>query len=147
MTKGKFLAVDYGTKRIGIAISDEGGTLAFPREIIPNDKFFFKAFAEILKKEKISQIVVGESTDFSGKPNPVSGRIKSFIVELEKRFSLPVHKQKEFLTSVEARKFKTNKKETSLSQTHSRVKNKKTSRADASAAALILQRYLDRINK
>jgi RNase H-fold protein (predicted Holliday junction resolvase) len=59
---------------------------------------------------------------------------------------LPIHKQKEFLTSVEARRGGSNKAELSPSQAHSKVKQIKSGRIDASAAALILQRYLDKIN-
>jgi len=150
----RILGLDYGTKRIGIAISDDGGTLAFPKVILSNDLNTLKKLGEIFKKEKVSEIVIGESTDFSGKPNPLSAKIEIFILELRKRFKLPIHKQKEFLTSVEARRysnlgrqarrFKKSKKELNLSQTHNKVKN---SQVDASAAALILQRYLDKINK
>jgi len=141
----KFLGIDYGTKRIGVAISDENGTLAFPKEIVLNNSDTFKRFAEILEKEKITEIVVGESVDFSGKLNALSARIDVFILELEEKFKLPIHKQKEFLTSVEARKQKDgNNKNLNSSQSHSRIKQKKSGRIDASAAALILQRYLDR---
>lgn len=144
MITGKFLGIDYGTKRIGVAISDANGTLAFPKEIILNDADTFKRLSEIIEKEKIREIVIGESVDFSGKLNALSARIEVFILELEEKFQLPIHKQKEFLTSVEARKPKDAKKSFSPSQAHSKVKQIKSGRIDASAAALILQRYLDR---
>lgn len=140
----RFLGIDYGTKRIGVAISDEDGVLAFPKEIVPNDANTFKKFADIIKAENISEIVIGESVDFSGKLNALSARIEIFILELDERFKLPVHKQKEFLTSVEARKSGKNKGSLTQSQSHSKVKQIKSGRIDASAAALILQRYLDR---
>ena len=143
----RILGIDYGTKRIGVAISDENMTLAFPKEIVLNDKNTFKRLAEIIKKENISEIIVGESVDFSGKLNILSGRIEIFIGELAEKFRLPINKQKEFLTSVEARKSKDSKKDLSPSQAHSRVKQIKRGHIDASAAALILQRYLDKKNK
>ncbi len=143
----RFLGIDYGTKRIGVAISDENHTLAFPKEIVLNDSNTFKKFAEIIKKENIKEIVIGESIDFSGKLNALSGRLEIFILELLEKFNLPIHKQKEFLTSVEARKGKNTKDSLSPSQAHSKVKQIKSGRIDASAAALILQRYLDKINK
>ena len=142
----RILGIDFGTKRIGIAVSDESGILAFPKEILLNDKNTFKKIAEIIKKEKITEIVVGESVDFSGKLNILSARIEIFILELKEKFKLPVHKQKEFLTSVEARKGGDTKKSLSPSQAHSKVKQIKSGRVDATAAALILQRYLDKIN-
>lgn len=147
MTTGKFLGIDYGTKRIGLAISDERGQLAFPKEIVLNDSNTFKNIGEILKNEKINEIVVGESVDFSGKLNALSVRIEEFIQELKENFGLPINKQKEFLTSVEARKTGNTKEILTQKQSHSRLKQKKSGRIDASAAALILQRYLDKINK
>lgn len=143
----RFLGIDYGTKRIGIAISDEKGILAFPKEIILNDPNTLKKIDKIIKLENISEIVIGESVDFSGKLNALSARIEIFISELKEKFRLPIHKQKEFLTSVEARRSKNNLESFSQSQAHSKIKQIKSGRIDASAAALILQRYLDKINK
>jgi putative Holliday junction resolvase len=140
------MGIDYGTKRIGVAISDENGNLSFPREIVPNDVDAFKKIGDILKVENVSEIIIGESVDFSGRLNALSIRIEIFIKELETKFKLPIHKQKEFLTSVEARHSKDSKKDLSPSQAHSRLKDKKRGRVDASAAALILQRYLDKKN-
>lgn len=142
----RFLGIDYGTKRIGLAISDENGDLAFPKEIVLNDDNTFKTIANIIKNEKISEIVIGESVDFSGKLNALSARIDVFILEMKEKFDLPIHKQKEFLTSVFARSSKDSKKDFNQAQTHSRVKQIKSGRIDASAAALILQRYLDKKN-
>ena len=124
----RFLGIDYGTKRIGIAVSDENIILAFPKGILLNNLNIFKNIGEILKTENISEIVIGESVNFKGKENIVSKEIKTFILELKDKFNLPIHEQKEFLTSVEARRFQKKKE------------------VDDSAAALILQRYLDRIN-
>ena len=140
----RILGIDYGTKRIGLAITDENGTLAFPKEILLNDVNTFQRLGEIVEKENIAEFVIGESVDFRGALNALSARIEIFILELQEKFKLPVHKQKEFLTSVEARRSKDAKAESSPSQARSRVKQIKSGRIDASAAALILQRYLDR---
>ena len=144
----RLLGIDYGMKRIGVAISDEGATLAFPKEIVPNGLKLapLKRTGEIIKEEELSEIVIGESVDFSGSLNMLMAHIELFITELENEFHLPVHKQKEFLTSVEARRSKDGKKELSPSQSHSKLKSTKAGRVDASAAALILQRYLDKMN-
>jgi len=137
----RFLGIDYGTKRIGVAVSDENIILAFPKGILPNDLNIFKNLGEILKTENVSEIVVGESVDFKGQENVVSKEIEIFISELKNKFNLPVHKQKEFLTSVEARgeggKEKNNDR---------KIKREGSKKIDDSAAALILQRYLDRRN-
>ena len=137
----RFLGIDYGTKRIGVAVSDENIILAFPKGILPNDLNIFKNLEEILKTENVSEIVVGESVDFKGQENVVSKEIEIFISELKNKFNLPVHKQKEFLTSVEDRgeggKEKNNDR---------KIKREGSKKIDDSAAALILQRYLDRRN-
>jgi len=140
----RFLGIDYGTKRIGLAISDDNGQIAFPKEIVLNDSNTFKKIGEIIKKEKIDEIIIGESVDFSGKLNALSVRIEEFILDLKEKFEIPVDKQKEFLTSVEARKRGNTKETLTQKQSHSRLKDKKRGRVDAGAAALILQRYLDR---
>src|SRR3989344_4792783 len=152
----RFLGIDYGTKRIGVAITDENRTLAFPKEIILNDKNTLSKLGETIQQENVSEIVIGESLDFSGKPNVLAGKIEKFITELQKIFKLPIHKQQEFLTSVEARRYenlggqarksKDSKASLNLRQTHSKIKKEKSAPADAGAAALILQRYLDRKN-
>jgi putative Holliday junction resolvase len=138
----RLLGIDYGIKRIGLAISDEGGKLAFPKSIIPNGPGVFRVLAEAIKEENISEIVVGESMDAKGEENKVMIEIKKFAAELKKRFSLPVHFQKEFFTTVEARG--RGGKETLNDR---KVSVPAQSPADAKAAALILQRYLDRRNK
>ncbi|KKQ04111.1 MAG: hypothetical protein US12_C0005G0018 [Parcubacteria group bacterium GW2011_GWA2_36_24] len=112
----RILGIDYGTKRIGVAVSDENNKLAFPKEIVLNNSNTFKRLNEILEKENIGEFVIGESVDFTGALNALSARIDVFILELEERFKLPIHKQKEFLTSVEARKLKDGKKKLSPSQ-------------------------------
>jgi len=138
----RFLGVDYGTKRIGLALSDENGTLAFPNGIFSNDLNLFKEIGIILKKENIAEIVVGESVDFKGKPNILSKKIEIFISELEARFKIPIRRQKEFLTSIEARG-KEGKEKNNARKTKKEIGKK----VDDSAAALILQRYLDKKNK
>ena len=99
----RFLGIDYGTKRVGLAISDESGTLAFPKEILLNDFNLLKKIQNILKEEDIGEIIVGESTNFENEANLLAKDIEIFILKLEKLSGIPIHKQKEFLTSVEAR--------------------------------------------
>jgi putative Holliday junction resolvase len=143
----KFLGIDYGAKRIGLAISDENGQIAFPREIIPNDKKALIAIGELIQEESIADVVVGKSMDFSGAPNSISKDIESFGGELASQYGVKIHKQQEFLTSVEARKAGKTKASFQKSGAHSKMKKVKDKKADASAAALILQRFLDRNNK
>ncbi len=138
----KHIGIDYGTKRVGIAISDDGGTLAFPYKIIPNDMALVDTIHNICGEEEVAAIVLGESSDLSGKPNKIMGSIEEFKRNLEAELDLPVYLQKEFMTTVEARG-RAGKEENNARK----VAKGETKQADASAAALILQRYLDKRNQ
>ncbi len=123
----KYLGIDYGSKRVGLATSDEEGKMAFPYAVILNNEKLIDKIGEIIKKEKIEKIIIGESTNFKGEPNKIMVEIEKFTEELKEKFKLEVVFEPEFLTSVQAEKLQ--------------GKNEMT---DASAAALILQSYLDR---
>lgn len=123
----KFLGIDYGAKRVGIATSDEERTLAFPRSVLPNNKKLISTIKEICDTERIEAIVVGESLDYKMKPNVIMEKITPFVHELKKTTGLPVYLEQEFMTSFAAERFQG-----------------KGELTDASAAALILQSYLDR---
>ncbi|MBI2045977.1 MAG: Holliday junction resolvase RuvX [Parcubacteria group bacterium] len=123
----KYLGIDYGTKRVGVALSDDGGTMAFPYGVIQNTPALFGELKTIIKKHEISCIVVGESLDYSGKPNPVMEEIKTFVRELEAKIGIAVQYEPEFLTSAQARRIQ--------GDSHT---------LDASAAAIILQSFLDK---
>jgi putative Holliday junction resolvase len=137
----RYLGIDYGSKRVGLALSDEEGKMAFPYKIIKNDLELVDSIHNICGKEEVSAIVLGESTDLSGKPNKVMGCIEEFKRNLETEMDLPVYFEKEFMTTVEARG--RGGKEVNNAK---KVGKGKQAAADASAAALILARYLDRKN-
>lgn len=123
----KFLGIDYGAKRVGIALSDSEGGMAFPHAVLPNDKKLISAIRELIEKEHIDEIVLGESLDYKMKPNVIMEKIVPFKKELEDVAGLPVHFEREFMTSAAAE--------------HLQGKGEMI---DASAAAIILQSYLDR---
>lgn len=126
----KYLAVDYGTKRIGIATSDDGGTMAFPLRVIPNSKKLITEIEAICRAEHIEAIVVGESHNLQNKPNLIMRDIIPFVEALKEKIGLPV----EFMTEVFS------------SQEAARMTGSNTTN-DASAAAIVLQSYLDRENQ
>lgn len=126
----KYIGIDYGTKRIGVALSDDGGTMAFPYGVVPNTTGLFDELETIIKKHEVSGVVVGESLDYSGKPNPVMKEIKEFVRVLEERTGMVVQYEPEFLTSAEARHIQGD-----------------SNTLDASAAAIILQSFLDKLNQ
>lgn len=125
----RHLGIDYGTKRVGIAISDEGGSMAFPYAILENNKTLIGEIKNICIKESVETIIIGESVDYQGNPNIVMEKIEQCIVELRKEIAIPIISEREFLSTQQARFFQTEKKH-----------------VDDSAAAIILQSYLDRKN-
>ena len=142
----RFLGIDYGTKRIGLAISDDSGRIAFPKEIVKNDSTAVSRIGSIIKDERIEGVVIGESSDLNGNDNTIQGKIKSFANELKQLSLVEVVFQKEFMTSVEARRTKIFKKDRDQTGASSRVKKDVGEKVDAKAAMLILQRYLDKRN-
>ncbi len=142
MHRVKYLGIDYGTKRIGLALSDESGTLAFPHSVLPNAMGVTAAIEDLIRSEKIEGIVMGESIAADGSENPVQAQAKNFAVALERRFEVPVYFEKEFFTSAHAHGGK------GKESLHARqTKFNAPENLDASAAALILQRYLDKQKK
>lgn len=135
----KYLGIDYGTKRVGIAVSDESGTLAFPRETLKNDSDLISNLGNIIKSLNIESIVIGESLDNKGLANQVNQDIEDFVRVLENEFNLPVYKEKEFFSSFEAHgrlgKESLNDRKTKIV---------KGDELDSKASAIILQRFLDK---
>lgn len=144
----RYLGIDYGSKRVGLSLSDEEGMMAFPYKIISNNLDLVDSIHNICGQEEISAIVLGDSTDLSGAPNKIMGSIEEFKRNLEAELELPIYFEKEFMTTVFARGLFSNvgriEKVASSATRRRGVEKQKT--ADASAAALILQRYLDRKN-
>ena len=134
----KLIGIDYGEKKIGIALSDDDGAVAFPKEIIKNDGELINYIADLALKENISCIVMGQSTNYHGKDNPIMERAYQFKKALEKKLSVPVYFEVEFLTSVEAQR---QQQEADLPRSRKPKVNK---HVDASAAAIILQSFIDK---
>lgn len=126
----KYLGIDYGSKKIGVAISDPEGKFAFPFSIILNknkDKSL-EEIIQILKEKQIKSVVVGESVNLRGEANSILEESKIFVKKLQEKIDIEIFFEKEWLSTVEARRFDDRKN------------------ADDSAAAIILQRFLDKKN-
>ena len=124
----KYLGVDYGSKRVGIALSDEAGDFVYPFSVLENENQndLVQKIVIICKWKKVEEIVVGESKNFKMKENDIMKEILPFVEELKEKIGLPVRMHPEFLSSQEAERLQ--------------GKNKML---DASAAAIILKSYLD----
>lgn len=124
------MGIDYGEKKIGIAISDENGKIAMPFGVIANIGIAdaAKKVKKLCDEKRVHQIVIGESKDFKGNPNPIMREITKFKELLAKEANLPISYHPEVLSTVEA----------------SRITGKNKS-VDASAAAIVLQSFLDKV--
>ncbi len=132
---GRVIGVDYGAKRVGVAVSDDAQFFAFAKDVLPNDDTLLEKIAELARKEGAEKIVVGEADNPAGGENAIVHRIAIFSRALEVRTGLTVEEVSEMYTSAEARRALEDKVKTR--------KNKKID-VDAAAAALILQTYLDK---
>ncbi len=121
----KYIGIDYGTKRVGVALSDDNGKIAFPKEILENDYKLLENLKKIILENSVAKIVIGESKNFKMEDNAIMGEILDLKKVLESELDIDVILHPEFLTSVEATKV-----------------TGKTEKIDASAAAIILQDYL-----
>jgi putative holliday junction resolvase len=123
----KYLGIDFGGKRVGVAVSDDSGKLAFPHSIAQNGENLLEEIEKIIKEEKIGAVVMGESKNFEGEPNKIMEEIEKFKKILEEKLKIKVYLEPEFLTSAQAKQI------TGENIMH-----------DASAAAIILQSFLDK---
>ena len=134
----KYLGIDFGTKRVGVAVSDESGSLARPLSVLKNDASLYNELDSVIAKEGIGAIVVGSSVG-----NKVQRDIEEFIGQITLSTFLPVEMMTEAFTSVEAHGRK-GKEQTAARATKAPAK---PADLDARAAAVILQRYLDTNSK
>lgn len=123
----RLMGIDYGTKRIGLALSDEAGHFAMPHSVLANTKDALAEVASICLKEKIGTIVIGESSNYDSTPNPIMTDIKVFAEALADKADCQVVFEPEFYTSQEAQRI-----------------IGKDNLFDARAAALILKSYIDK---
>ena len=120
----RYLGIDYGSKKIGLALSDEAGTMGFPRRIITNTPRLVDELKALIEKEKVGAVVIGDSRTLAGDKNKISADISVLFAELAKA-GMPVHLESEVFTTQEARRIPEAPYD-----------------VDASAAALILTSYL-----
>ena len=132
----RILALDHGTVRMGVAVSDELKMFANPLEYIPAEPFadFLKRFKEILQTKEVELIIVGMPRNMDGSYGSAALKVQEFIAVLRETIITPIKTLDERLTTVQAQKF--------LIQGNVRRKDRKE-KVDKTAAAIILQSYLD----
>lgn len=132
---GRILAIDYGSRRMGLAVSDALGITAQGLETLErkNKRSDFARLERLIREHQIAEIVLGNPLRMSGEEGTQSRKVAEFAAELRRRFGLAVHLWDERLTSSEANRLLRDA-EVSL--------QKRTQAVDRMAATLILQSFL-----
>jgi putative Holliday junction resolvase len=132
----RILGVDHGEKRIGLAISDEAGTLARPLVVIPHVARMVDAaqVAERAAAHEVNLVVVGQSFDEEGNPNAAGRSAGRFAEALRQQTEIPVVMWDESLTTLDARAIRLGA---------GRSRKQRSGHLDDVAAAVLLQNYLD----
>ncbi len=136
MNGGRILGLDYGEKRVGLALSDPLGITAQPLSLLDreNDPKVIGEIEKLIGPHEVELVLVGLPISLSGKDSPQTKRTRRFISKLRKRLSVKVIHWDERLSTAEA--------DRALRDMEVRPRERKK-RRDVVAAQLILQGYLD----
>ena len=132
----RILAIDHGSKRIGIAISDELQMIAQPMEYIPAEPFadFLVRLKQILQEKQVELILVGMPRNMNGSYGPAALKVQDFVATLNRALTVPIKTWDERLTSAQANRY--------LIEGNVR-RDKRKEKVDKMAAAILLQSFLD----
>lgn len=135
----RILAIDFGERRIGLAVSDPLGITAqgLPTIDAKKSKDLFSHIQEIIKDKKVTKIVVGMPKNMDGSIGSKGEQVQKFIQKLAQKTGAEVTSWDERLTSVQSQK----------SMREMGIKQKQKEAVDRISATLILQSYLDSLNK
>ncbi|MGA2867058.1 MAG: Holliday junction resolvase RuvX [Verrucomicrobiota bacterium] len=134
----RILALDHGTRRVGLAISDELKLIAQPLDFIPAQPFaaLLARLKELLREKEVELVLVGLPRNMDGSYGPAALQVQAFVAALQTALTVPIQTWDERLTSVQANRL--------LIQGHVRRAQRKE-KVDKLAAAILLQSYLDRL--
>ena len=132
----RILALDHGTKRVGVAVSDELKMIATPLEFISAEPVdgLFSRLREIIREKEVELLLVGLPRNMDGSYGPAALKAQEFAAALGAKFALPIKTWDERLTTTQAQKF--------LISAGVRRQQRKE-KVDKTAAAILLQSYLD----
>lgn len=119
------MGIDYGTKRVGIALTDESGSMAFPHGVVPNSPKLLDVIVGLIQEKAVGMVVIGQSLNRDGQPNNLQTAIDGLVLDITLATGLPVHLVPEQYTTQAAIQLQGRNSET-----------------DASAAALIVDSFL-----
>ena len=132
----RILALDHGTKRIGVAVSDETKTIAQPLEYISAEPFadFLERLKKLLAEKEADLVLIGLPRNMDGSYGPAAQKVEAFVAVLKSAIAVPIKMWDERLTSTMANRV--------MIQGNVR-RDKRKEKVDAMAAAILLQSYLD----
>ena len=130
----RYLAIDYGHKRTGLAVCDPTETIVSPLDVIKDEKVLLSRITKLVESENVGAIVLGLPLNMDGSIGPQARLVKKFARQLKKHITIPIHFQDERLSSFAA--------EEKLADVEIPKKAKKE-RLDAIAAAHILEVFLE----
>lgn len=140
MTKGRvrrILGIDFGKRRIGVAISDPTGTIATGMKTIENDPCAYGEIARIVTENDVSMIVVGYPLTLKGEASKKAAEVRDFLSTLKEHVNVPIRLQDERFTSKEALSMM-------IDMNTTRKQRREKGKIDEIAAAIILQSFLNR---
>jgi len=134
----RILALDHGTKRIGVAVSDETKTIAQPLEYILAEPFadFLERLKKLLVEKEVDLILIGLPRNMDGSYGPPAQKVEAFVAVLRSAITVPIKTWDERLTSSQANRI--------LIQGNVR-RDQRKEKVDKMAASILLQSYLDGI--
>jgi putative Holliday junction resolvase len=136
----RIMAVDYGTRRIGLALTDPLMTFAYPYQTIFNDDKLWQNLLKIIEEMGVNKIILGYPLKESGDKSSSTSEVEKFHVHLKEKFKDEVILWDERYTSVIA-------KENILKSVNKKQKRRDKGLLDQNSAAIILQEYLRSIGR
>ena len=136
---GRLLAIDYGEKRLGLAVSDPNQIISKPLKtiILSDSQYIYNELEKIISDNEIQKLIIGLPLGMDGKNTQQTSKVEAFKENLQNKISIPVILFDERLSSVSAKK--------SLISQGIKTGHNKT-KIDQTAAAIFLQHFLDTLN-
>ncbi|MGK7391329.1 MAG: Holliday junction resolvase RuvX [Candidatus Cyclobacteriaceae bacterium M2_1C_046] len=134
---GRLLAIDYGLKRTGIAVTDPSKIIASPLETVPTH-FLWKFLEDYFNKEVVDAVVIGVPVDLRGRDTDATKSVKNFITRFEAKYQdIPLHQIDERFTSKMAF-------DAMIAGGMSKKERRKKENIDKISASIILQSFMER---
>lgn len=135
MNETRILALDYGTKRIGVAVTDPLLIFAYPLTTINNDSKFWDELKKIINEYNVSKIIIGIPFKEDGTTGNVAEEVVNFQAEIKKKFLLEIELVDERYSSLIAQ-------QRIIESVSSKKKRQDKSLVDKNAAAILLEDYI-----